>query len=87
MRGHKQPVHLHRIAAEANMARIYTIEIAPTLFGEVSVLRRIGTHGRTSIETCVTPEKAQLPAFRTLRQKVRRGYVAKVRMHTADLPS
>ena len=37
-----QPVHLHRIDAEANMARFYTIEIAPTLFGEVSVLLRWG---------------------------------------------
>lgn len=76
-----QPVHLHRVNAEANMARFYHIDVAPTLFGEVSVLRswgRIGTHGRTSIETCVTPEKAESAASRTLRQKVRRGYVAKL---------
>jgi predicted DNA-binding WGR domain protein len=62
-----QPVHLHRVNAEANMARFYHIDIAPTLFGEVSVLRswgRIGTHGRTSIETCVTPEEAESAASR-----------------------
>ena len=84
-----QPVHLHRVKAEANMARFYHIDIAPTLFGEVSVLRswgRIGTHGRTSIETCVTPEEAESVASRTLRQKVRRGYVAKFWMRMADLP-
>jgi len=84
-----QPVHLHRVNAEANMARFYHVDIAPTLFGEVSVLRswgRIGTHGRTSVETCVTPEEAETAAARTLRQKVLRGYVVALRMRVADLP-
>ena len=31
--------HLHRTDPKANMARFYCIEVAPTLFGEVSVLR------------------------------------------------
>lgn len=46
--------HLHRIDANANMARFYCIDLAPTLFGEVTVLRhwgRLGTQGRTYIET------------------------------------
>jgi hypothetical protein len=30
--------HLHRIVPEANMARFYCIDIASTLFGDVSVL-------------------------------------------------
>ncbi len=84
-----QPVHLHRVNAEANVARFYHVDIAPTLFGEVSVLRswgRIGTHGRTSIETWVTPAEAETAAARTLRQKVLRGYVAALRMRVADLP-
>lgn len=49
--------YLHRIDRDAKMARFYSIDIAPTLFGEVSVLRtqgRIGTHGHTSMETCAT---------------------------------
>jgi predicted DNA-binding WGR domain protein len=69
--------HLHRIDPEANMARFYCIDVAATLFGDVSVLRtwgRIGTHGRTSIETCATVEDAERAASRTLRQKMRRGY-------------
>ena len=69
--------HLHRIDPDANMARFYCIEVAPTLFGEVSVLRtwgRIGTRGRTSVETCLSAAKAEKAAVRTLRQKVRRGY-------------
>jgi predicted DNA-binding WGR domain protein len=84
-----QPVHLHRVNAEAKMARFYHVDIAPTLFGEVSVLRswgRIGTHGRTNIETCVTPEEAETTAARTLRQKAQRGYVAAFQIHMADLP-
>ena len=69
--------HLHRTDPKANMARFYCIEVAPTLFGEVSVLRtwgRIGTRGRTSVETCLSAAKAEKAAVRTLRQKVRRGY-------------
>ena len=84
-----QPVHLHRVNVEANMARFYHVDIAPTLFGEVSVLRswgRIGTHGRTSVETCATPEEAETAAARTLRQKAQRGYVAAPLMHLADMP-
>jgi predicted DNA-binding WGR domain protein len=71
------------------MARFYHVDVAPTLFVEVSVLRswgRIGTHGRTSVETCATPAEAETAAVRTLRHKVLRGYVAALRMRVADLP-
>ena len=70
--------HLHRNDPEANMARFYCIEVAATLFGDVSVLRtwgRIGTQGRTSIETCASIEEAERAASHTLRQKMRRGYL------------
>lgn len=70
--------HLHRIDPDANMARFYSIDVAATLFGDVSVLRtwgRIGTHGRTSIETCASLEDAERAATQTLRQKTRRGYL------------
>jgi predicted DNA-binding WGR domain protein len=69
--------HLHRINPEANMARFYCIDTAPTLFGEVCVLRtwgRIGTSGRTSIETCASVEDAERAASQTLRRKMQRGY-------------
>lgn len=71
------PIVLFRVDPAVNMARFYRIEILPTLFGEVSVLRnwgRIGTQGRMNIETCATPEEAECTAARTLRQKRRRGY-------------
>ena len=54
--------HLHRIDPEHKMARFYCIDVAATLFGDVSVLRtwgRIGTHGRTRLETCATVEAAE----------------------------
>ena len=69
--------HLHRIDPEHKMARFYCIDVAATLFGDISVLRtwgRIGTHGRTSIETCASVEEAERAASHTLRQKMRRGY-------------
>jgi predicted DNA-binding WGR domain protein len=69
--------HLHRIDPEANMARFCSIDVLPTLFGESSVLRcwgRIGTRGRTSLETWPTAAEAEAAAGRTLRQKSHRGY-------------
>lgn len=69
--------HLHRIDPDANMARFYCIDLAPTLFGEVTVLRRwgrIGTCGRTHIETWPSTGEAEAAAHRTLWQKSRRGY-------------
>ena len=80
--------HLHRVDADANMARFYCIDVAATLFGDVSVLRtwgRIGTHGRTSIETCASVEEAERAASHTLRQKMRRGYLPAGQMLLPDL--
>ena len=70
---------LHRIDPEVNMARYYRVDVAPTLFGETSVLRtwgRIGTLGRTTVETCTTRRAAEASAEGTLRAKSRRGYRA-----------
>lgn len=68
---------LRRINPDANMARFYCIDLVPTLFGEVTVLRRwgrIGTCGRTHIETWPSAGEAEAAANRTLRQKSHRGY-------------
>ncbi len=73
-----KPVHLIHVNPELNMARFYGIEIQPTLFGEMSVLRswgRIGTKGRGMM---VTYEDAAQPTEALLKldkQKRRRGYV------------
>ncbi len=80
--------HLHRIDPEANLARFYCIDVAATRFGDVSVLRtwgRIGTHGRTRLETCATMEEAERAAFQTLQQKMMRGYLNAGQMLPPDL--
>ena len=81
------PIVLFRRDPTVNMARFYRIEVLPTLFGEVSVLRnwgRIGTLGRMSIETCTTPEDANRIASGTLRKKTLRGYRRATQLGTGD---
>jgi predicted DNA-binding WGR domain protein len=70
------------------MARFYCVDAAPTLFGEVSVLRtwgQIGTHGRMSVETCATPGEAETVAARTLRQKATYGQSRSAREHRTPM--
>ena len=72
-------VYLRKVDAARNMARFYYVDLAPNLFGEVSVLRswgRIGAQGRTMIETCASVDAARLSAGRLVRVKLRRGYAA-----------
>ena len=72
------PVHLIHMAPDVNMARFYGIELQPTLFGEVSVLRtwgRIGTNGQAMMVT-YDDEALSSEALQKLeKQKRRRGYV------------
>jgi len=72
------PVNLVRINPEFNMARFYGIEVQPTLFGEVSVLRnwgRIGTRGQSMMVTYEDADHA-IAAFQKVdRQKSHCGYV------------
>ena len=68
---------MQRHDPDRNMARFYEVDVAPTLFGEASVLRtwgRIGTAGRTTLQTCATPEAAELAGAQTIRAKLKRGY-------------
>ncbi|MEZ2223401.1 WGR domain-containing protein [Rhizobium sp. RCC_161_2] len=74
-----QPYHLYveRIEPEKNMARFYVLAVQPTLFGEVSLVRRwgrIGTHGRQKVHI-FNEEKQAIGLFlELLRQKQNRGY-------------
>lgn len=80
--------HFHRIDAKANMARFYTVDVVPNLFGEISVVRnwgRIGTYGRASVQTCASSEEAESAASLTLRQKMRRGYLPTLKLRPLDL--
>jgi predicted DNA-binding WGR domain protein len=79
---------LHRIDQDRNMARFYGIEVKRNLFGDVCVLRswgRIGTFGRTNIETCASAEDAARTASRTLCQKMRRGYLPTLHLLSHEL--
>ena len=72
------PVNLIHVDPELNMARFYGIEIQPTLFGEVSVLRnwgRIGTKGREMMVTYDDEDQAAAALQILDKQKRRRGYV------------
>ena len=71
------PRHLHKRDPDQNMARFYRVDVATTLFGEASVVRswgRIGTIGRTALETCATLEAAEAAGAKTISAKLRRGY-------------
>ncbi len=70
-------VLLHRIDDSKNMARFYAMEVSPTLFGETCVTRnwgRIGTRGRTRLDTFATTSEAEAAMLRLQIKKSRRGY-------------
>ena len=73
------PVCLIHVDPARNMARFYGIEMQPTLFGEVSVLRnwgRIGAKGRGMMVTYEDEGRAAAALQKLDKQKSRRGYVA-----------
>ena len=71
------PIHLRRIDPSRNMRRFYTLAIQPTLFGGASIIRnwgRIGTTGRSMVETFDSDGEAASASIRLERAKRRRGY-------------
>ncbi|SDX85275.1 WGR domain-containing protein, predicted DNA-binding domain in MolR [Ruegeria halocynthiae] len=71
-------VHLIHVDPDVNMARFYGIELQPTLFGEVSVLRtwgRIGTNGQAMMVTYNNEAQAADALQKLEKKKRRRGYV------------
>ena len=72
------PLHLRRIDPACNMARFYSLEISPSLFGELALVRRwgrIGHQGRQIIELHPdhTSAARAFRLFASLKQK--RGYM------------
>lgn len=70
-------VLMHRVDPVRNMARFYAMSIAPTLFGEVSLVRnwgRIGKRGQIRLETLGTAREARMAMANLHRIKGRRGY-------------
>ena len=71
------PVRLEKCVPEKNQQRFYTLRLAPTLFGEWSLIRewgRIGQQGRIALDTFVTPDEAQAALEAKKNEKQRRGY-------------
>lgn len=70
-------IHMKRIDPTQNMRRFYALAIQPTLFGGASVIRnwgRIGTDGRSMMETYDRSSDAVAALGRLFQQKRRRGY-------------
>ncbi len=71
------PVHMRRVDPARNMRRFYTLAIQPTLFGGATLVRnwgRIGTNGKSKMETFDRPGEASGAFMRLARTKRRRGY-------------
>lgn len=71
-------IHMRHIKPAQNMARFYEMSLQPTLFGEVSLLRRwgrIGTKGRSMLLTYSNAEVAAEAAAKLDLHKRKRGYL------------
>ena len=71
-------ITLHQIDPKRNRQRFYTLQLAPDLFGEWSLIRswgRIGTSGQQRTSWHASPAAADRALQHTLAQNQRRGYV------------
>jgi predicted DNA-binding WGR domain protein len=72
-------VHLRRIDPARNMHRFYRLDVQPDLFGGVLLVKewgRIGTHGRTTMESFESEALAAYAMHRQNERQRRRGYAA-----------
>ena len=70
-------MHLHRIDADRNMARFYSMSVQPTLFGEWALLRewgRIGSAGRLVSGPFASEQEAGRAMAQHVKAKLSRGY-------------
>jgi predicted DNA-binding WGR domain protein len=77
MSQHSYHLHIQRIDATRNMARYYRLEIEPTLFGNIAVVRnwgRIGTRGQERVHFFENEKQALALFLDILREKRRKGY-------------
>ena len=71
------PVRLERRVPEENRYRFYLLRLAPTLFGEWSLIRewgRIGQQGRMVLDTFATLDGAEAVLEDKKAEKQRLGY-------------
>jgi len=70
-------IYLERSDDTRNLARLYHVDIQPTLFGEWAVVcrwGRIGTYGRITQDWFESLPEAQIVHARHVARKARRGY-------------
>jgi predicted DNA-binding WGR domain protein len=70
-------LHFERHDPRCNVARFYRLEVAPTLFGDWSLVRiwgRIGTRGRLHMESYHSRDVALAAARKLKHTRQRRGY-------------
>lgn len=70
-------LHLERCDPSRNMARFYALSLAPSLFGDVVLVRRwgrIGSSGRLRLEIFESETEAVTAMLALLRRKRARGY-------------
>jgi predicted DNA-binding WGR domain protein len=73
------PIVLRRVDPARNMARFYRMQLQPTLFGGVTVIRecgRIGQAGTCRSDQYETAEAARSALTSVCLSKIRRGYSA-----------
>ncbi len=71
-------LHLERVDAARNMARFYRLSVAPTLFGDVALVRewgRIGTLGRRRLDLYADEHSARNALAILCEAKLKRGYL------------
>lgn len=76
---HPPDFYAERCKSEDNLARYYHLQVTPTLFGDIALVRcwgRIGTRGQAKVMTFATPEAAAHMYEAIKRRKLRRGYQA-----------
>lgn len=72
------PLRLEKRVAEENQYRFYRLLLAPTLFGEWSLIRewgRIGQPGTVRIDLFATVEQAAAAQAKKAISKLRNGYL------------
>jgi predicted DNA-binding WGR domain protein len=70
-------IRLTRSDPSRNMHRYYALQLAPTLFGEWSLVTewgRIGAPGKVAHQAFETEELASIALAERLQAKTRRGY-------------
>jgi predicted DNA-binding WGR domain protein len=76
--GGNRMIKLTRSQPSKNMHRFYALHLAPTLFGEWSLVTewgRVGSAGKVMHRTFQTEGQAETALAKRLKVKTRRGYV------------